>query len=58
MTEVASGESADSPSEARVSWLVHRLAKLKHHKDLVVLAIGIVVSWITPAFLEALACRI
>jgi hypothetical protein len=47
MTEVDSGESTDSSPKSLGSRLVHRLAELRHHKDLVVLAIGIVLSGVS-----------
>jgi hypothetical protein len=47
MTEVESRESAESPHESLRSSFVHRLARLKRHKDLLVLAIGVVVSGVS-----------
>jgi hypothetical protein len=44
VTEVDLRESAKSPAESARSRLGVRFRKFKHHKDLVVLAIGIVLS--------------
>jgi hypothetical protein len=40
-------EAAEAPEESRRAQLVHHLKRWRHHKDLVVLGIGILVSGIT-----------